>query len=785
MTAESDYLTVTYYDDYDWLPANSPHAFSTTDALGNTANYRIQGQTTGGKSKVLGIDTDRWLTMAAYFDSDYQAIQSVADLYPSGVEITSNTHDFTGNVTQTKVKQIVNNTVYEYNKWFEFDNFGRLQQVSQQITGDEVNGKVILASYTYDELGHTATKSIHNGLETESYGHDLQGRTIQSLSPSFSWWLGFDQTVAKMTGRYDGNIQAAVWQHAGETKKAYRYTYDDWGQMTSGIYRSMDNGNSWSVKNSFKESVAYEKNGTGNINWISRTDASGVSTSITLGFTGYQVKDCQLSGQSRTTFIYDTEGNLIYDGRSGVDIEYNCLNLPEKVSKDSHNIHYIYDASGQKLACDANGSLTYYRSVMVYGHDNKLLYMLHPEGTVSRTEGSAGTSYTYNYFKTDHLGSTRVMLTAVDGVLQASQTTDYYPFGLSFENNNLNKNKYLFSGKEFQDGQLGGSILGWYDFGARFYDPVLGRWFNVDPVARFANPYLYCVNNPVMSIDPDGRNPVVIIVALLVAGGTINVVANWDNIENFWQGLGFFATGAGSAALAIWGGPAGLIGGGFLNGSGNAALSGADGADVLKQGIISAGVAGASAPVGYAFSKASNWTFNGLKNGSLLKQIAVQTTTGYATGVSMAYLVQGISTGEWGEETWSYAANAGWKSAVNANITGLGFRFYKSQKNDLNFWTLKPNTILDNGVSPSVQNSITNNTSTHAVQRMSERTITQDQISQALSDPLKVTNVRIDAQGRPSQQYIGRDATVVINPETGKIITTWPTKTKTVNKLTR
>ena len=353
-------------------------------------------------------------------------------------------------------------------------------------------------------------------------------------------------------------------------------------------------------------------------------------------------------------------------------------------------ISYIYDASGNKLAVNANGSLTYYRSVMVYGHDNKLLYMLHPEGTVSRTEGSAGMSYTYNYFKTDHLGSTRVMLTAVDGVLQASQTTDYYPFGLSFENNNLNKNKYLFSGKEFQDGQLGGSILGWYDFGARFYDPVLGRWFNVDPVARFANPYLYCVNNPVMSIDPDGRNPVVIIVALLVAGGTINVVANWDNIENFWQGLGFFATGAGSAALAIWGGPAGLIGGGFLNGSGNAALSGADGADVLKQGIISAGVAGASAPVGYAFSKASNWTFNGLKNGSLLKQIAVQTTTGYATGVSMAYLVQGISTGEWGEETWSYAANAGWKSAVNANITGLGFRFYKANVENKDFMTLKP-----------------------------------------------------------------------------------------------
>ena len=67
----------------------------------------------------------------------------------------------------------------------------------------------------------------------------------------------------------------------------------------------------------------------------------------------------------------------------------------------NQKINYIYSVSGgEKLACDANGSLTYYRSVMVYGSDNKLLYMLTPEGTVSRSEGSAGTSYTYNYFKT-------------------------------------------------------------------------------------------------------------------------------------------------------------------------------------------------------------------------------------------------------------------------------------------------------------------------------------------------------------------------------------------------
>ena len=99
--------------------------------------------------------------------------------------------------------------------------------------------------------------------------------------------------------------------------------------------------------------------------------------------------------------------------------------------------------------------MTYYRGgVMVYGSDNKRLYMLTPEGMVSRSEGSAGTTYTYNYFVKDHIGSTQVVLAAVGDTLQEIQSTDYYPFGLAHSTNNLNKNKYLFSGKEFQDAPL-------------------------------------------------------------------------------------------------------------------------------------------------------------------------------------------------------------------------------------------------------------------------------------------------------------------------------------------
>ena len=78
--------------------------------------------------------------------------------------------------------------------------------------------------------------------------------------------------------------------------------------------------------------------------------------------------------------------------------------------------------------------------------------------------------------------------------------------------------------------------------------------------------------------------------------------------------------------------------------------------------------------------------------------------------------------------------------------------------------------------------------SIHALGRISEkadRKVSAKNITDALTNPLKIKDVVIDEFGRPSQRFIGSDATVNVNPSTGIITTVWKTGRRVKNKYSK
>jgi RHS repeat-associated protein len=114
------------------------------------------------------------------------------------------------------------------------------------------------------------------------------------------------------------------------------------------------------------------------------------------------------------------------------------------------------------------------------------------------------------YFVSDHLGNTRVTF-KVSPSLDIVENKHYEvytehsrsTFGLTIEGlSNAagpdDDNRFTYNGKEID------KDLNWYHYGARFYDPQIGRWHVTDPADEFGSPYIFVANDPINAVDPDG-----------------------------------------------------------------------------------------------------------------------------------------------------------------------------------------------------------------------------------------------------------------------------------------
>ena len=375
------------------------------------------------------------------------------------------------------------------------------------------------------------------------------------------------------TPLYNGNISQSFWQSKNEDKqvRGYDYSYDGLNRITgaASLKGSALDGLSPDIHN--LSYLSYDLNG--NILSLIRSGQSpstpehfDIWDSLTYGYDGNQLTNVSEQGtrgdtegfrdgndgQVDSDYEYDANGNMVLDQNKGItSIIYNHLNLPTEVVMAGGTIGYTYDATGVKKAKvvapidGATPKITEYAGGYVYSDSDplaegamQLQFIPHPEGYIvptvvageitsksvkgfdTDTGQTTYSDYQYVFQYKDHLGNVRLSYSdtdlngAIDPVGEIIEESNYYPFGLEQKGyNNVNTGngndlaqRWKHSGKELNE-ELG---LDWYDFGARNYDPALGRWMNLDPLAegmRRHSPYNYAFDNPVYFIDPDGMMP--------------------------------------------------------------------------------------------------------------------------------------------------------------------------------------------------------------------------------------------------------------------------------------
>lgn len=209
------------------------------------------------------------------------------------------------------------------------------------------------------------------------------------------------------------------------------------------------------------------------------------------------------ASSSSQTFLYDANGNMISDSQNYY--EYNDANQLFRVRKGNSTgtiiAEYFYDHEGKRVKKNESGVVTYYignyfeTKVYPDGRTENTSYYFANGERVARKDPD-GKMYFYH---SDHLGSTNVITNSSGQVVEK---TKYYPFGEVRVGGT--QSKFLFTGEE-KDAETG-----LYYYGARYYNPLIRRWTQPDPIIQDPydpqnlNRYSYVVNNPLKYVDPTG-----------------------------------------------------------------------------------------------------------------------------------------------------------------------------------------------------------------------------------------------------------------------------------------
>jgi RHS repeat-associated protein len=446
---EAGILSITYYDDYGfrtntgWASgtgnSNGLYAFSAEAGYFTLQdqNTAVKGLVTGSKSRRQGNNTD-WINSVTYYDKYYQPIQSISTHQMQGTVKTSTLYAFSGEIQKTVNTYTHTGGPTKVERRFTYDHAGRPLKVYHKI---DSNAEVMLSHFQYNELGeamdiiHHSRNDGNTWLYKTGLKSTIQGWTDEILysyqngDPVFRQKLDYNKASGTSNAtRHDGMITSNQWKHygSGEPERVYNYTYDTPKRLTASTYR--EKTTSWVSNNLYTENdIVYSANG--NITALKR-NRDNSNSAVQMDVLSYSYNGNQLTGvadtapaahkaegfndgNSGTDYTYNGNGFIISDANKGISsIIYTISDKPQRINFSAGpNIRYTYSGGGNLITVSyhstTNGPATKtieYVGELVF-EDDVLTEIRHEYGRVLANAGNR-----YQYYLTDHLGNTRVVL---------------------------------------------------------------------------------------------------------------------------------------------------------------------------------------------------------------------------------------------------------------------------------------------------------------------------------------------------------------------------------------
>jgi RHS repeat-associated protein len=351
------------------------------------------------------------------------------------------------------------------------------------------------AAYTYQPDGLVGEERLSGGVLLRRNLRDPLGRLVALVDPAFTQRLSFRQDGEAKNPLADGHIAAESVAYHGDAfdgpapaDRASTFRYDAFGRLVEARPAS----------GSGSLAVGYDP--SGNITALRR---DGVASEYTYESGTNRVISVAQQDEPPVTYAYTADGAVRADGRLGLRLDRDRLTgRTAAATRVDTSMGFGYDAAGFRVLRDDGAG----RRLTVRGTGRAPLVEIDPEqGTTVHVHGPSGLvalniGGVHHAVSTDNRGSVRVVYTGT----KAGAQFDYGPFGeLTASTGELAETiTPRYTGQDWDEG------LGLYDYGARLYDPVLGRFLSPDPAHQGPSPYAYCGNDPIGTVDPDGQRPV-------------------------------------------------------------------------------------------------------------------------------------------------------------------------------------------------------------------------------------------------------------------------------------